>query len=67
MAGRYAHAKQFNRGDAANAVLTAGGYNLRHVQAWLRALLRVILIALRKCNACRSQRQMGLLLFRRFT
>jgi IS5 family transposase len=30
-------------GDAANAVLTATGYNLRLVLAWLRILLRVIL------------------------
>jgi IS5 family transposase len=30
-------------GDAANAVLTAKGYNLRLVLAWLRILLRVIL------------------------
>jgi IS5 family transposase len=33
-------------GDAANAVLTAVGYNLRLVLAWLRMLLRLILIAL---------------------
>ena len=30
-------------GDAANAVLTATGYNLRLVLAWLRILLRLIL------------------------
>jgi IS5 family transposase len=30
-------------GDAANAVLTAVGYNFRLVLAWLRALLRLIL------------------------
>src|SRR5437588_4914587 len=33
-------------GDAANAVLTAVGYNLRLILAWLKALLRVILLAL---------------------
>ncbi len=33
-------------GDAANAVLTAVGYNLRLVLAWLRILLRLILGAL---------------------
>jgi IS5 family transposase len=33
-------------GDAANAVLTAVGYNLRLVLAWLRALLTQILRAL---------------------
>ena len=33
-------------GDAANAILTAVGHNLRHVLAWLRTLLRLILIAL---------------------
>ena len=31
-------------GDAANAILTAVGYNFRRVLAWLRALLRQILI-----------------------
>ena len=33
-------------GDAANAVLTAVGYNLRLILAWLRALLCLILTAL---------------------
>ena len=33
-------------GDAANVILTAVGYNLRLVLAWLRAFLRVILHAL---------------------
>jgi hypothetical protein len=33
-------------GDAANAVLTAVGYNFRLILAWLRALLRLILVAL---------------------
>ncbi len=35
-------------GDAANAVLSAVGHNLRLVLAWLRALLRLILIALQQ-------------------
>jgi IS5 family transposase len=34
-------------GDAANAVLSAAGHNLRLVLAWLRTLLGLILIALR--------------------
>jgi IS5 family transposase len=33
-------------GDAANAILTAVGYNLRLAFAWLRLLLRLILTAL---------------------
>jgi len=33
-------------GDAANVVLTAIGHNLRRVLAWLKALLRLILVAL---------------------
>src|SRR5262249_50570310 len=33
-------------GDAANAILSAVGYNLRLVFAWLRIILRVILLAL---------------------
>jgi IS5 family transposase len=33
-------------GDAANVILTAVGHNLRRVLAWLKALLRLILIAL---------------------
>jgi transposase, IS5 family len=33
-------------GDAANVVLSAVGYNLRLVLAWLRAFLRLILNAL---------------------
>jgi transposase, IS5 family len=32
-------------GDAANTILTAVGYNLRLVLAWLRELLRLLLIA----------------------
>mgnify|MGYP003556037738 FL=1 len=33
-------------GDAANAILTAAGYNFRRILAWLRMLLRPNLIAL---------------------
>jgi IS5 family transposase len=35
-------------GDAANAILSAVGYNLRLVLAWLRIILRTILLALLK-------------------
>ena len=30
-------------GDAANAILTAAGYNFRRILAWLRILLRLFL------------------------
>jgi len=40
-------------GDAANAVLTAVGYNLRLVLAWLRAFLRLILFAIVKAFTTR--------------
>jgi IS5 family transposase len=33
-------------GDAANAILTAGGYNFRRILAWLSILLRLILYTL---------------------
>ena len=33
-------------GDAANAILTAAGYNFRRILAWLRTLLRLILSVL---------------------
>ena len=48
MAGRYAHAKHFkgHEGDAADAILTAAGYNFRRVLAWLKRLLLPILYAL---------------------
>ena len=36
----------YRRGDAANAVLAAAGYNFRRLICWLRLLLRQILIAL---------------------
>jgi IS5 family transposase len=32
-------------GDAANAILSAVGYNFRRILAWLRALLRLFLAA----------------------
>jgi len=35
-----------NAGDAANAILTAVGYNFRRILAWLRILLCLILTAL---------------------
>jgi IS5 family transposase len=40
-------------GDAANAILTAVGHNLRLVLAWLRILLRLILAALSRVLAAR--------------
>jgi IS5 family transposase len=41
-------------GDAANVVLTAVGHNLRLVLAWLRALCRLIVLALVQVFATRS-------------
>jgi IS5 family transposase len=41
-------------GDAANAILSAIGYNFRRILAWLRALLRQILIAILGLLICRS-------------
>ena len=41
-------------GKAANAVLTAVGYNFRRILAWLRALLRQILIAILRAFIIRS-------------
>ena len=41
-------------GDAANAVLTAVGYNFRRILAWLRALFCLILAALVRAVASRS-------------
>jgi IS5 family transposase len=41
-------------GDAANAILTAVGYNFRRVLAWLRALLRQILIEIFRAFIIRS-------------
>jgi len=40
-----------SEGDAANVILSAVGHNLRIVLAWLRMLLRLILIALRRLLA----------------
>ena len=40
-----------HEGDAANAVLTAVGYNLRRVLVWLRFLLRLILLAISRAFA----------------
>ena len=40
-------------GDAANVILSAVGYNLRLVLAWLRIILRVILLALLKAFTIR--------------
>ena len=50
-------------GDAANALLTAVGHNLRLVLAWLRILLCLILAALRSAISClilkqRSQKRL---------
>jgi transposase, IS5 family len=41
-------------GDAANTILTAVGYNFRRILAWLRALLRQILIAILRAFIIRS-------------
>src|SRR5712691_2673314 len=41
-------------GDAANAILTAVGYNFRRVLAWLRALLCLILTAITQAYTFRS-------------
>ena len=41
-------------GDAANAVLTAVGYNFRRILAWLRILLRQLLDALWPAFAARA-------------
>ena len=41
-------------GDAANAILAAVGYNFRLLLAWLRVLLRLILVALRTAFAIQS-------------
>src|SRR5512132_3397691 len=40
-------------GDAANIILSAVGYNLRLVLAWLRMILRVVLLALLQAFAIR--------------
>ena len=48
-------------GDAANVVLTAIGHNLRRVLAWLKALLRLILVAVWMGIRRHAARQMGFL------
>ncbi len=41
-------------GDAANAILTAVGYNFRLILAWLSALLRLILIVITRSAPMQS-------------
>jgi transposase, IS5 family len=41
-------------GDAANAILSAVGYNFRRILAWLSALLRLSLIAIGRLLISRS-------------
>ena len=41
-------------GDAGNVILTAVGYNFRRILAWLRAILRKILIAILRAFITRS-------------
>jgi IS5 family transposase len=41
-------------GDAANAILSAVGYNFRRILAWLRILLRLFLIAIMRLSINRS-------------
>lgn len=41
-------------GDAANAILSAVGYNFRRILAWLRALLRLFLTAILRAFIIRS-------------
>jgi IS5 family transposase len=41
-------------GDAANAILSAVGYNFRRILAWLRVLLRLFLIAILRAFIVRS-------------
>ena len=41
-------------GDAANALLSAVGYNFRRILAWLRVLLRLFLIAIMRAFIIRS-------------
>jgi len=45
----------------ANAILTAVGYNFRLVLAWLRELLRLLLIALLRTFLVQSNGQISLL------
>ena len=48
-----AEARAFLPSDAANVILSAVGYNLRLVLAWLRTILRVVLLALFQTFAIR--------------
>ena len=41
-------------GDAGNVILTAVGYNFRRILAWLRTILRKILIAILRAFMTRS-------------
>jgi IS5 family transposase len=41
-------------GEAANAILSAIGYNFRRILAWLRALLRLFMIAILRLLISRS-------------
>ena len=52
-------------GDAANAILTAVGYNFRLLLAWMRMLLSLILTALLQSRAPRSHQRSNRLVNRR--
>jgi IS5 family transposase len=41
-------------GDAANAILSAVGLNFRRIRAWLRALLRLVMIVIQRVLISRS-------------
>jgi hypothetical protein len=41
-------------GDAANAILSAAGYNFRRILAWLRGLLCQILVAILRLGISQS-------------
>ena len=46
---------QLSGEGAANAILSAVGYNFRRILAWLRALLRLFLIAIARLFIIRSE------------
>jgi IS5 family transposase len=48
-------------GDAANAILTAVGYNFRRILAWLKMLVRLVLPILCSAFASQSEPRNGLL------